>query len=508
MAKKSWRKDRILNELEQTEGMNEALSLTNYELKERLADLELGLEDVGWAQLSGDSDNDLTREGIKRIADMSRMFFLKNPLIRRAVLTQSYYVYGQSVQFKGDTPETDTLIHSFLADPDNQKELTSHQSMIDKETELQVEGNIFFVFFPNPVTGEVKLRSIPPREIQDVIRDPNDSKSPMWYLRRWMVDVLNERTNEMTREMRAMYYPDIDLKRDVLPDMIGDIPVSTERVYHIKTGGLPDMKFGVPETWAGLDWARAYKTFLENWATIQRALSRFAAKMTTPGGSKGVTSAKDTLNTTQSVANGTSETNPPSVTGSTIVTTPEGIMFEPIRTAGMTTGPEEGRRLLLMVAAATGLPETFFGDLSQGNHATALTMDRPTELKFVERRKMWSMIWRRIFTFVAEQNQRGIDNIEFVDEEQAREAVVIKVDITWPPILEHEIDKILSALATAMDIRGMPERTMAQQVLSAFGIENQEAILDKMFPGENDGQDRPEEKEPVAPATNAGSSEG
>lgn len=499
MASKRWTKDRLLNELEQSEAHTEALSLTNHDLSERIAELELGLEDQDWVRLSSEPDHDLSREGIRRIASLSRLFFLKNPLVGRAVETQAYYVFGQGVEFSAKNEQFAPVLESFIKDIANQRELTSHQARIDKEKELQVEGNLFFTFFTSPQDGTVKIRTIPAREINTIVSDPNDAKTPLWYQRIWNVEVIDPRTGTRKNERMEAYYPDIyaPIPETGMPDVFAGKPVQPHRVYHVKTGGLPDMKFGVPETYASIDWARAYKTFLENWATIQRALSRFAARMTTRGGSAGVASAKSTLETTQQA--GSTEDNPPPVTGATIVTTPEGVMFEPIRTAGMTTGPEEGRRLLLMVAAATGLPETFFGDLSQGNHATALTMDRPTELKMVERRNLWSGIFQVIFDYVFTQSAIAsrMDDTEFQAEDMETDTAV---DITWPPILEHEIDKQLSAIEKAMAMRAIPERVMSQLVLAAFGIENTEEVLDELYPGD-EGKGRPEPEQEEVPAT-------
>jgi hypothetical protein len=57
-----------------------------------------------------------------------------------------------------------------------------------------------------------------------------------------------------------------------------------------------------------------------------------------------------------------------------------------------------------MVAAATGMPEFFFGDANVGNHATAKTLDRPTELKFLDRQTLWADIHQDILQYVIDQS--------------------------------------------------------------------------------------------------------
>ena len=56
-----------------------------------------------------------------------------------------------------------------------------------------------------------------------------------------------------------------------------------------------------------------------------------------------------------------------------------------------------------MVAAATGLPESFFGDVSVGTLATARSLDRPTELKFHSRQTLWADVLRDLLGYVIDQ---------------------------------------------------------------------------------------------------------
>ena len=67
-----------------------ALNENNYDLfTERIAALELALEDQDWLKLDSTGNKEISRAGRQKINDMARMFWLKNPLIRRATLTQA-----------------------------------------------------------------------------------------------------------------------------------------------------------------------------------------------------------------------------------------------------------------------------------------------------------------------------------------------------------------------------------------------------------------------------------
>ena len=158
-----------------------AINESNYELfTERIDALELALEDQDWQKLGETGNKEFSRAGIQRINELARLYWLKNPLIRRAVLTQSQYVFAQGVEINSENEDVNEVIQAFVDDPKNKAELTDHQNRSVKEIELQLFANIFFVFFTNNLTGKVRVRTIPEYEIQEIITDPDDNKTPLF----------------------------------------------------------------------------------------------------------------------------------------------------------------------------------------------------------------------------------------------------------------------------------------------------------------------------------------
>jgi len=226
-------------------------------LEERLAELELGLEDVGWQRLYADFERDISREGLRRICQQAQIMWIKNPLIKRAVDVQCMYVFGQGVSVTAKDSAINDVVQTFWDDEANRAELTSHEALLLKETDLQLFGNLFFVFFTDPVTGHVRIRTIPFDEIQDIITDPEDAKRPFFYKRVWQESRLdNDSGNVETKQLTA-YYPDWRYRPDARPRVIGEYPVMWDvPVYHVKVNSLSDMKFGVSEVYAAIDWAK------------------------------------------------------------------------------------------------------------------------------------------------------------------------------------------------------------------------------------------------------------
>lgn len=443
-------------------------------LTERLAELELAQDDAGWIRMEGEGEREFSREGLRRITALSRLMFLKNPLINRAVTLQSMYVWAQGVEIGAADEAANAVVQAFLDDPDNRTELTGHQARTLKEQDLQVTGNLFFVFFVDRVNGTVRLRTIPADEIAEIVTDPDDAKAPWFYKRAWSQRELDGRVHTYEAFYPSFRYP-TDRPR---PFQIGDAPVLWDfPVYHVKVGGLPDMRFGLPETYQALDWARAYKSFLEDWATITRALARFAWNLKTKGGAPAVARAEAKLGTTISNARPV-EGNPPPLPAATFIAG-EGADMQPVKTAGATTSAEDGRRLLLMVAAAFGFPETFFGDVNTGNLATAKSLDRPTELKFLDRQALWKDVIRDITGFALEAAVRARKLPPTADR---------TVEVTFPPILEHDVAETIAAVVAAATLDGktpagtMDARTLVRLLLTALGVDNIDELLDALAP--------------------------
>jgi hypothetical protein len=480
-------------------------------LKENIAELQLTLaqDSQGW-QAIGEMDGiEFSRDALKQINRLARLNWLKNPLIRSAVDTQKMYVYGQGMTIRAADPEVNDVIQAFLDDSKNQAEFTSHQSRQLKEVDLRLFGNVFFIFFVDGAMGRVRVRTLPVDQVDEIVCNPEDDKEPWFYLRSW-----SQVSVDGAIELRKTAYADWHYTEKTKPDMVRGYPVDWDHpVYHIKSGGLGDMRFGVSEVYPALDWAKAYKMFLEDWATLSRAYSRFAHKLSLPS-NKQVPGAKTKLGTTVGNNNGYyGETNPPPVTGSTFIAGP-GVDISPMRIGGANVSMEDGRRLLLMVAAAVGLPESFFGDVSVGNLATAKSLDRPTELRMRERQTFWGDVHVAICTYVIEQAVRagtlkgtvyfeddGTPRVELALDPETGEPRDATVTVDWPSILEHDTPALVSSIVTAATMNGQPQakviapRTVSKLLLQALNVDDVDSLLDELYP--EDGSE-PASTEPVA----------
>lgn len=476
-------------------------------LSEVITELQLRQEDVGWLRLNG-GDFEIGRQDLRNITSICRTYALRHPLINRALNVQTYYVMGQGLSFRAKDSRVQELLTSFWEDAKNAAELSKHVALTGKEEMLSTTGNLFLTLFANLSTGKVRVRSIPFAQVEEIYFNPDDGKDPWFYRRSW-----TERRLTLTAAAvpvaRTAWYPDWRYNGEV-PARLGGFEVIDTRVMHIKVGALDDMPFGLSEFYQAIDWAKAYQVFLTDWAALVKALNAFAWKVTVKGGIAARQSAKEVMSRDPSDPSIPNRTSEPA--GAKFIATEGQADISAIPKTGATISAEDARRLLLMVAAATGLPETFFGDASVGTLATATSLDRPTELKFRNRQQLWTDVLGDLFGWVIdraieapngpldgtfEQEEGEDDGIgkwvlappEPLPGEEPVDAGDRTVDVTFPPILEHDVAASVTAAVSAITLNGSPisdttitAEQAARLILTALGVDDIDSWIDEIFP--------------------------
>ena len=487
-----------------------------YELvSERLAELELAMDDEGWRRLGGEFETEFSRDALLRIVRRSRFAYLSNPLINHALEVQAHYVMGLGVDVSAPHAAINDVVRAFWEDAGNRSELTADAALFRAEIELAATGNLFLALFTDQRDGRVRVRSMPVEEVTEIITNPDDRRDVWFYRREWRASV------DGRDVQRVALYPDWRHWPATRPDAISGVPVAWDApVMHRAVGGIGRMRYGVPETYSALDWAVAVREDLERFATIRRAQAQFAARVTTAGGRRGVAASKARLATT---AGSAPETNPPPIAGSTFIGAQGAAEYEPIRLAGAAPHPDDARRLGLMVSAGLGIPETIlFGNADAGNLATARTLDRPTELRMRARQQLWRDTILDLLDYVigwavsapkgalrtlgrVTMTPAGQREIVWRTDRKTGEPIDPTPVVTFPEILERDTKARVDALAVARTM--LPEsaqRTVARLVLAALDVDDIDAVLDELFPEdaqspEDAGIDQP----PVMPDADA-----
>lgn len=454
---------------------------------ERLWELELALEDRGWVRELTLAQFEFSLFGIHRIIAMCRLYFLKNPFFRRGVQVASFYVFGRGVSISSDDDDENKVIQEFLKDPRNQAEL-GHRALVKKEESIWTDGNIYWVFFADPLTGAQLIRCIDPIEIVEIVNDPDDSSVEQYIHRKWMSQQFDPASGQRSPTASEAWYPALGYDPDEKPPMIRNVEVMwSTPVCHEKEGSLSKWQWGCPLGYAALDYARAMTKIINNWCSIQEALARFSWQVETQGGLPAIANFKQTLATTLATGDGSFyEQNPPPNVGSPFITGP-GNKLTPIRTAGTIDSPEVGRRVAHLIYMVFGLPETFFADASVGTVATATSLDRPTELKFMEAQERWREMLQKILRYVLAQSETAPKGKMREARATNPKAQQSTISVVFPSILEHDILSQIQAIVAAatlggFECTGIDERIAIGLLMQELNVEDWQTVLEVMYP--------------------------
>ena len=450
-------------------------TLMSESVSESTTRLELALEDIGWQRLAARMQTEFSRTGLERICELSRLMWRKNPLIRRAVNVRTYYTWAQGLTISADDEQIADLVDSFYTDPINQKTVFGSEATERLDRTWATDGQIVFVLPTDLQTGAVTIRTIPWTQLVEPVRNPEDAADIWFWRRRRTVN------NQVVDEL----HPDIDhLPNGIRPaqhdglTIRWDQPVAVERVDR-----LDGETWGVPEVYAALDWAKAYKEFLEDWASYVRALAKFAWRHKTKSGPAATRAA--------TVHEAGARTNVDSgvrtAAGATAVgTTVDGL--EPVKQSGAHVDATSGRPLALMVAAAMDMPYSILtGDADNSNLATAKTLDRPFELALTQRRNRWSACYQRLFRYrieAAVRAPRGQLRGTVTRDEWGRTVVTLpdtidpSVSIDWPPLVEHDIKDMIEAIVNVhTSVEEMPTDLTLRLILTSLGIDDADQVV-------------------------------
>ncbi len=488
-------------------------------------DLELALQNVEWRREVQFSWLQFTRWGIQQIILISRLYYIKNPLIRRLINISSFYVFGRGVEVSSPDEAANEVLKEFF---ERNKKQFGVTGLIEAEKRNFYDGNLFWCFFPDKNTGKTTARTIDATEIQDIVCDPEDTDTPQYYQRVWSQRTFDPVKGTSAVDTKTAWYPALNYDPPNPPQTIGGAQVMWDSpVLHRKSGYVAKWNFGCPQIYPALEWAKSATKYLNNCATKAAALSQFAFNLTTKGGQQALEAQKQQLQTQAGPQSQLWDTNPPAVAGSIFGSGP-GTTLSPMVTRGAGDDPEEVRQYKLMCCIVVGVPETFLADVSTGNLATATTLDRPTELCFLEKQESWREDLQTVAQYVLKvsggapsgrlregrsfSDLRGKDIVIREARRTLRNGRLVEllkrdengkwteagkpiaeneviVSVNFPAIREGDIPQLVDATVRSMtlgnaqgQVVGIDEKAGVRRLYDLQGIENGDELTEEQYP--------------------------
>lgn len=469
------------------------MALRIEDLEEALADATrvLAADEQGWSRL-GESGNDRElRDYIRQVRPRARIASQLDPLLSRGLNLRVAYVWGDGAtvscpQEEGDEQDVNAVIQEFL--DHNVDVFSGPQACEERERALGTDGELFHALFTDPRLGTVQIRRVPVEQVVDLITDPEDAATPWFYKRQWterVVTASGASTQTQERQREALY-PDVDYRPKVRAKMIDNLEVFwTSPIVHTSVNRIGVSRWGIPDVLAAMSWAVGYKDFLGDWATIARALSRFAFKATT----------KTQLGAQQIRSKFPTSPADPTSAGKTVVMG-EGQQFNAIGKSGATLNSESGRPLAAMVAAALDIPVTML--LSDpgitGSRATAETLDEPMRLIFSLRRQVHRSTYKAVLGHVIREAVRApggpLKGTVLRDIVGDREITTLAGDQPWgiqvdfPTLEKAAVKETIDSLAAAKYAGMIGPLAAARTALATFRIDDMDAALDELIDDE------------------------
>lgn len=452
-------------------------------LEESLLDAQrlLAADDYGWAKVGDLGTGEvIPRENVRQVCRLARVMAIADPLIRRSVALHVAYVWSTGVtiaakQEQGTEQDVNAVVQAFLDDPLNQAAFTSPQAREQLERKLHTDGEFFHALVTSPLTGRVQVREIPAGEVDDIVTNPEDTVDVWFYKRTFTAKRLTAQgaATVTSSATETVYYPDINYRPRLRPRTIDGHEVRWDSpVVHTKVN--PSGGRGTPDLYAALPWARGYKGFLEDWATLVKALSRFAFRATAKN-KPGAAAMRAKIQAAP--ADGAGQV------GQTAITA-EGQTFEAIGKSGATIDSESGRPLAAMVAAATNIPVTMLlADPGiTGARATAETLDRPMFEIIRARRTLHAGLIRDVLGHVireAVRSPRGpLKGKVMRDDATGQEVVTlageqdVRFDVDFPKLDKVDVKTLMEAISKADSLDKLPSLLVARLAMLALDVDD------------------------------------
>ena len=365
---------------------------------------------------------------------------------KQAIRLWTDYTFGSGMTWQTEDEGTKKVLEGFWDARINQAVLSARgqRKSCDK---LLIDGEVFFAIFLG-ANGTATIRRIDPLEITEIITDSDDIEDVKFYKRAW--------TDRQGSPHEDFYRSTTNIKDEAAKDAAGTSVQKTEDalVYHLTYNTTTQR--GNPLSLPALIWMKYHTKFLSSRIAIMLALSRFALKTKVKGGQTVVDAIKaKTHGKTPDAASTLIE----NLGAETTVMKQE---------TGAAAAYQDGRMIKLMISAAFGIPEQYFGDISIGNLATAKTVELPMMKMFQSYQTIW------------------IDAYKDIDEVILEHAGILPdkwyVDRDFPAIAPADIAQAATALVQILQV--MPELAFSDDVkqiaLMTLGVNDPAEVIDAL----------------------------
>lgn len=461
---------RLMEAGRQFQAMMEALAVTGH----TLTDLILASDTVGYETAGGRYTDMRDLQPVERTKQvrMSRIYRRRNPLVDRAVGLWTEMCFSAPWSYQANDEAFQDVIEGVRGDPKNRRTY-SWSSQRRLSNALLVDGEVAFLYFVG--SGRVRVRAIDPLEFLDPITNPED-RDEVWYWPRQWVGSDGKR--------HLWLYRDWDFVDDGGRPRNDAIPqAALQRLEALGSGGDIDLKpregewatllaintegqRGYPLMASGLDWVRAHQEFLRDRAALTAERAKYATKVSVDGPASKVQAVASSL-ARPDVGSPEDGLRPPRA-GTWVAN--RGMDMDLVQAVNDGQSARQDERALRMMATMpSGIPPHLFGDVGEGNLATASATEGPLRDMLTSYQGVWSEHLQDEFDHFARWLGYGGETA---------------VDIDSPEILGRSLIDLAQVLASVAGVFPAVRRSeeLLAMVLTEMGINNVDDVVAVLAP--------------------------
>lgn len=410
----------------------------------------------------------------------SRWLHHNDVLVSAAAKMWTDFGFGQHVTV---TPADNTLAEvfgEFWEARRNRPVLGDAHIHENSEREI-VDGEMFFSVWVSTLDGLPTIRRASTDRIADIICDPDDPETPLWYIEHTAHGNLYYADWRATPEQ-------LDRRRTglngapLIPEdaRLADALRENTRVVIVPAQWNRIGKRGWPILRQSLVWARAYKDFIGDRATVAKKAALRVEKITAKNsGQRQIDSIVSRLQSTLATTSEGLDRNQNITAGQTWVQNENLDLEWMARDTGASGAQIDGLTIAAQFAAGAGIPLHWLGraDAMQ-NRAVA----KESALPFYEQVQRYQTYWISIFSDLAEVVGRFAN--EYGDTPEIED---FSVEVSMDSPFSNDVDEIASimgAIGSATSGGQLPLATaqpamlaLVRLALQSLGIRNTDKVL-------------------------------
>ena len=389
-------KARLAAKTAQAELELHSITLAANQLSEANVYAQADPDEADWQTVGTVSDGkDLTEQQMKTSRGQSRKFFRFNPHGKSIIRNMAKFVIGRGVKFitldteSGRKKKINKVWGKFV---EINKWLLRQKEIVTRGFR---DGEVFLRYFPlsGKDSGYLAFRFIDP----DTVANPPNA-------------TMNVDSNNKTSRGTILTYG-IEHNAEDIEDIkwywVDNKPVKADEIIHIKLLADSDQKRGVPYMESVLEDIKNYRNWLKDRIVLNKIRTAIALIRKIPAGVGTPTQINSIRDQNSASIHNVKSSKVQAFEPGTILTT-RGIEYEYLTpNLEARDSAQDGRNILLNVAAGVGMPEYMVtADSSNANYSSTMVAESPAVKEFEDWQDFFAVFFQAIYKLQMEHAKK------------------------------------------------------------------------------------------------------